>query len=289
MGGSIYKFICGAFILSGLFLSGSIDNWMPAVLDIHKAQAAAPTVTPTPYSACTQQKGAIQQLQFDSAILQKPFHLRIYTPPCFKTSDKVHYPVLYMLHGQSFNDDQWDRLEMDETADRLISSGTIVPLIIVMPQETLYLEDPAVSKYSDAVLEELIPWVDAHYPTEADRDHRAIGGLSRGAGWAMRIGLIHPDLFGSIGLHSLAQFSGDYYRIPKWRKATPDDQLPRIYMDIGLLDFVKDTSKVIELRLSEYSYPHEWHLNMGTHNEYYWSSHVTEYLLWYSQGWMGLP
>jgi S-formylglutathione hydrolase FrmB len=69
-------------------------------------------------------------------------------------------------------------------------------------------------------------------------------------------------------------------------KKTSEEDLPRIYMDIGLLDFVKDSAKKIEIRLSEYSYPHEWHLNQGTHNEYYWSSHVEEYLIWYSQRWI---
>jgi enterochelin esterase-like enzyme len=130
----------------------------------------------------------------------------------------MQYPVLYMLHGQSFNNDQWDRLGMDEAADRLISSGEIAPFIIVFPQECAYLEDTHTSNYGDAVLTELLPWVESHFPVQADPAHRAIGGLSRGAGWALRLGLSHPEQFGSIGMHSLAQFPGDFYQIPIWRK-----------------------------------------------------------------------
>ena len=174
---------------------------------------------------------------------------------------------------------------MDEAADQLISTGTISPLIIVMPQESNYLEDPQISKYGYAFVDELLPWVDANYPTIPGRQTRAIGGLSRGAGWAMRLGLINPDLFGSIGGHSLAQFKGDYFSVPRWRSRTSDENLPRIYLDIGLLDFVKDTARVFETRLSEYSYPHEWHLNTGSHTEVYWSEHVDEYLIWYNQAW----
>lgn len=282
MNGDFSKLMGIVIIIGGYLLSGrNLNNLIP-----DNAQSSQPTVTPVLLPVCNEQKGSIQQLQFESAILAKPFHLRIYTPPCFNTKDAARYPVLYLLHGQSYNDDQWDRLRMDESADRLIASGRIVPLIIVMPQETAYMDDPVTSKYGDAVLEELIPWVDSHYPTLSDRSHRAIGGLSRGAGWALHIGLSHPNLFGSIGMHSLGQFPGDYYKIPNWRKNTPDIQLPRIYMDIGLQDFLKDTAKTIELRLFEYSYPHEWHVNQGTHNEDYWSSHVLEYLTWYSQGWM---
>ncbi len=65
--------------------------------------------------------------------------------------------------------------------------------------------------------------------------------------------------------------------------------LPRIYIDIGLEDPYKDTARVFELKLSEFSYPHEWHLNLGTHNEAYWSSHLGEYLLWYDLGWHAPP
>jgi len=82
--------------------------------------------------------------------------------------------------------------------------------------------------------------------------------------------------------------SGDYFSIPKWRTQTPEEELPRIYIDIGLQDRYKDTARGFELRLSEYSYPHEWHLNLGTHNEDYWSSHIKEYLLWYNEGWTQL-
>ena len=279
------KIIGVLLILSGILTSAGVYNLDPSVSFPAEELSEQPAATQIPQKNCSEQKGNVQLFNYESAILHKPFYLRVYTPPCYDSSGKTNYPVLYMLHGQSFNDTQWDRLGLDEAADRLITSGEIAPLIIVLPQESAYLEDDKVSKYEEAVIEELMPWVEEHYPTQADRGHRAIGGLSRGAGWAMRVGLAHPELFVSIGLHSLAQFPGDYFDIPKWRKKTIDDNLPRIYMDIGLLDFVKDTAKKIEIRLSEYSYPHEWHLNKGSHNEYYWSSHVEEYLLWYSVGW----
>ena len=243
------------------------------------------TPSPTPTPKCPSSHGMITLYQFDSAIIQKPFLFRVYTPPCFDPQAKTKYPVLYILHGQSFNEDQWDRLGMDEAADQLINSGTIAPLIIVMPRETYYLQDPKISGYGEALVAELLPWIDTKFPTLPDRQTRAIGGLSRGAGWAMRLGLKYPDLFGSIGGHSLAQFDGDYFRVPGWRKKTSDENLPRIYLDIGLLDFVKDTARLFETRLPEYSYPHEWHLNTGTHNEAYWSEHVDEYLIWYNQAW----
>lgn len=249
----------------------------------------APTASPTPQDVCPALKGNIQEYQFDSATLTKPFYFRIYTPPCFDKTKSTRYPVLYLLHGSSYNDDQWDRLGMDETADELIVKRTIAPLIIIMPRESNYNENTLTSKYGEALVNELVLWVESHYPIQPDRKYRAIGGLSRGAGWAMRIGLSHPEMFGSIGSHSLAFLDGDTYSIPTWRRKTDDNLLPRIYMDVGLKDDYKDSAKKFELRLSEYSYPHEWHLKLGSHNEDYWSSHMEDYLLWYSQSWVNLP
>ncbi len=286
MGGYLFKKI-GEVLILAVFVFPT--NFLYEKQEVRRTIARPETHTTNiedPQNNCSKKTGEVQLFNFDSTTLGKEFFLRIYTPPCFNPYAKTRYPVLYLLHGQSFNDDQWDRLGMDESADLLIENEHIPPVIIVMPEESAYLEDTHTSKYGYAIVEELLPWVEEQFPTQNDKSHRAIGGISRGAGWALRIGLSHPELFGSIGLHSLAQFPGDFYDIPKWRKKTSEENLPRIYMDIGLLDFVKDSAKKIEIRLSEYSYPHEWHLNKGSHNEYYWSSHGEEYLIWYSQGWM---
>ena len=83
-------------------------------------------------------------------------------------------------------------LGMDEAADQLISAGTIAPLIIVMPQETIIWKIHKFPSMVYAFVDELLPWVDANYPTIPGRQTRAIGGLSSGAGWAMRMGLMQP-------------------------------------------------------------------------------------------------
>ena len=126
-----------------LTLFGSLVSTPSQAMD--NTDQTTPTTTPTP--KCQSTHGKITPTQFDSTVLKKPFIFRVYTPPCFDSNGTVKYPVLYILHGQSSNDDQWDRLGMDEAADKLISAGTIAPLIIVMPQESNYLEDPQISKY----------------------------------------------------------------------------------------------------------------------------------------------
>lgn len=276
-----------ARVLIVLFL-GFLPVLSPATKPAMTASSSTGTSTPMAVPVCGDSKGSLITDSIPSELLKNDIAVQMYTPPCFDNTGKTAYPVLYLLHGQSYKEDQWVRLGITETADLMILSGLLQPLIIVMPGEAAYLEDVRSSKYDDAILKEVLPWVEGHYPAQKSRSGRAIGGLSRGSGWAMHLGLSHPELFGSIGAHSLTQMSGDYYSIPKWRTKTPEEELPRIYIDIGLQDRYKDTARGFELRLSEYSYPHEWHLNLGTHNEDYWSSHIKEYLRWYNEGWTQL-
>ena len=246
-------------------------------------ETPAPTLTPTPY--CTETRGYFEFQEIQTELMTHPLYFRVYLPPCYDFDSQTHYPVLYFLHGQSFNDDQWDRLGADETLDALIAEGEVQPFIIVMPKESNYMIDQWTSKYGPALAEELVPWVDEHYRTIADREHRAIGGLSRGAAWAMRTGLIYWEIFGAIGGHSLAPFRGDFNESPFWFWEIPEDQKPRIWIDVGTMDFIADAAKVFAGRLEDYDMPFEWHVFDGAHVESYWSANVETYLKWYAQGW----
>lgn len=243
-----------------------------------------PTATPTP-AGCQEMQGHFEYQEIQTTLMTHPLSLRVYLPVCYDPDGEYEYPVLYFLHGQSFTDDQWDRLGADETLDRLILAGEVAPFIIVMPKESDYMSNQWDSKYGPALAEELTVWIDEHYPTCADRICRAIGGLSRGAAWAMRSGLIYWETFGSIGAHSLAPFRGDFNEAPFWFKEIPEEQLPRIWIDVGVLDVNLDAANTFEVRLTKYRIPHEWHIYLGTHNEDYWQAHVEEYLRWYAESW----
>ncbi|MCE5207225.1 MAG: esterase family protein [Chloroflexi bacterium] len=249
-----------------------------------------PTYTPTPTEeVCVETQGQIELREIVIPETSRTLAFRVYLPACYKKSLQYDYPVLYLLHGQSYKDDQWDRLGVDEAADRLIAAGEVPPFIIVMPFESNYLEDTHTSLFGQQLIDNLIPWVDDDYDTCHLRECRAIGGLSRGAGWAIHLGLINWKLFGSIGAHSLAIFSGDFYNAPYWFREIPADSFPRIYMDDGSQDYLLESAKRFEDRLTKYHVAHEWIINTGAHNEEYWAAHVEDYLYWYTFPWKGLP
>jgi len=238
--------------------------------------------------SCDRPDGEIIEHQLYTPHLQMPLEFIIYLPPCYDEANEEQYPVLYLLHGQSMSNKIWIDLDIETAANNLMGQNEIPAYIIVMPNEDYYLLDPWESNYGQAVVESLIPWIDSQYHTCTNSECRAIGGISRGAGWAMRLGLMHWDIFGAIGAHSYPVFRGDYNRFPGWFKDIPQDALPKIYIDIGLLDRYLEPASQFEALLTKYKYPHEWHTNTGTHDEIYWRAHMIDYLKWYGSLWLDI-
>ena len=213
-----------------------------------------------------------------------PQEYLIYLPSCYDEQPDRRYPVLYLLHGQTYTADQWIRLGAVQALDKLIRSRKAQPFIIVFPNDRYWYTETG-SGFGDRVVNALIPYIDNNYRTGPNRDQRAIGGMSRGAGWALRLGLSNPNLFSVIGLHSLAVFQEDGTRIKKWLKDIPITSYPIIFMDIG--DNDPELAKVgqVEALFNDYGLPHEWHLYNGAHTEEYWQAHVQEYIEWYASQW----
>ena len=236
--------------------------------------------------ACLLTGGRVEVYEFTTSLLPDPLVYRIYLPPCYDDQPERSYPVLYLVHGMSNTDSQWDRLGVPETADRLIRNGEVAPFIVVMPRDRVWLE-PTEDNFGKAVQQSLVPWIDQHYRTIADREHRAIGGLSRGAAWAVHIGLSRPDLFSRVGVHSGFVFFSDNQELYSWLHDPPPDMIPHIYMDVGDKDRpeIANGSAWLENYLTRFDIPHEWHLYTGEHNDVYWQAHIEDYLRWYTMEW----
>lgn len=245
----------------------------------------SPTLTPTPLE-CWSQGGVLEEGSLRRVPLPLPLDYIVYLPPCYDQLPERRFPVLYLIHGQNYNNDQWDRLGADETADALIASGEIPPFIMVFPRDRSWAQ-PTEDRFGEVLVTSLIPHIDQEYRTLPDRAYRAIGGLSRGAGWAVHLGLKEWELFGAIGANSLPVFWTDTAHVAEWLDAIPKESLPRIYLDIGEKDrpTILQSAIWFENLLTEKNIPHEWHLFSGYHEEAYWESHVEQYLRWYTKGW----
>jgi enterochelin esterase-like enzyme len=144
----------------------------------------------------------------------------VYTPPGYDPNAGKLYPVLYLLHGWSAGADAWTREgKANLILDNLIAEGKAVPMIVVMPLgygDLAFVlggfgqwNDEArignnMRHFSDALLSEIVPQVEAQYRVSARREDRAIAGLSMGGGESLVIGLNHPGVFAWIGGFSSA-------------------------------------------------------------------------------------
>ena len=277
-------------------LTATVDStFTPTILTPTTTISATPTLSPSPTPTptpleCWLQGGNLEQGSLRSVPLPLPLDYIVYLPPCYDQLTERRYPVLYLIHGQNYNNDQWDRLGAVETADELIASGEIPPFIMVFPRDRSWAQ-PTEDRFGEVVVSSLVPHIDQKYRTLPERTYRAIGGLSRGAGWAVHLGLTEWESFGAIGANSLPVFWTDTSHVAEWLDAIPQESLPRIYMDIGEKDRPTILRSAIwfENLLTEKNIPHEWHLFSGYHEEAYWESHVEQYLRWYAKGWQAEP
>lgn len=250
--------------------------------DVPESTATILPPTESPDTACSEVSGVIEK--YEIPWKDDTLSGRIYLPPCYRLDPDRDYPTLYMLHGATETDQQWDDLGLNEWADTLISENSIPPMIIIMPMEITWIVLPE-NPFGDDLVKAVIPWIDSHYQTRVSRDYRAIGGMSRGGNWAVRLGLMHWGLFGSIGAHSTPLFIGDLKRVPGWVEIIPASKSPRILMDIGEGDNNLADAEALHESLLDQDIDHEWRMYPGLHDEHYWRSHLGEYLEWYSSGW----
>ncbi len=257
---------------------------VPTISEYESTATLAPTALP-----CLETHGQTLVEQIDSQFLPWPLEFTVYLPPCYSVSNHV-YPVLYMLHGQVNNNDQWPRLGLLDAADELIASGETPPLIIVMPYEVSWSVGPEKSKFDDALLEDLFPYIENNFNACSSRECRMIGGLSRGGNWAVNLGFMHPELFTAAGSHSAPLFFGEVNRITAIVTGGEKvEDLPRFYVDSGNSD--ENLAQVLAFvaLLKEYDIPYVYTQFTGYHSEEYWRAHARDYLIWYASQLVTIP
>jgi enterochelin esterase-like enzyme len=178
-----------------------------------------PEAGSTYYSIQDVPHGQVRDVWYESKVTGSWRHAMVYLPPDYETQTRKKYPVLYLQHGGGENETGWIRQgRANVILDNLIAKGEAQPMIIVMAHgyarrdgqpapdvtpgasaQAAQARDEMAKTFEDDVTQVLIPFVDKTYRTLADRDHRAMAGLSMGGFQTFRITLNHLDLFSHIG------------------------------------------------------------------------------------------
>jgi enterochelin esterase-like enzyme len=166
------------------------------------------------YDARDVPHGEVRALWYHSKFTGKPRRAFVYTPPGYDGAAATRYPVLYLQHGAGEDERGWTTQgRANFILDNLIALKRARPMLVVMDNGYAdRIGQPArmfdFRGFEEVLTGELIPKVDATYRTLADRDHRALAGLSMGGMQALQIGLTHLELFSFIGSFSGPPLSG---------------------------------------------------------------------------------
>ena len=132
----------------------------------------------------------------------------VFLPPSYEKDKKRHYPVVYALHGYSIGAEQWTHeIHVPQTIEGAFAQGS-KEMIVVLPDSktiyngSMYSSSATTGDFENYVAHDVVAYIDAHYRTIPDRQSRGLVGHSMGGYGASRIGMKHPDVFGSLYIMS---------------------------------------------------------------------------------------
>jgi enterochelin esterase-like enzyme len=269
--------------------------------------ALALETSPAGPAVATPAHGTLKRYEIDAPELHDTHRsVRVYTPVGYddSTSAGRHYPVIYLLHGWPGSEGNWPGMgRATVTADSLIASGRIPPVVLVFPNgngkgllgRSLYIDSYDGSSRMEAFLtDRLVPWVDSTFRTIRSPESRAVVGLSDGGTAAINLVLQHPDMFSACGSHSadlklekgmgmggvigpepgatkLLEANSPLLYAPE---ALPHAGHPVIYFDCGADDESAGENREFDEMLTKLGVPHRYHEFPGTHDWKYWRTHL---------------
>jgi enterochelin esterase-like enzyme len=150
-------------------------------------------------------RGQVRMCWYESKITGLPRRAMVYTPAEYEGNINARYPVLYLQHGAGEDERGWSNQgKMNFIMDNAIAAHRAKPMIVVMDRGYATKPGGEANKnaFEEVLLTDLIPMIDARFRTIADRDHRAMAGLSMGGMQTLQIGLTHLDKFAWLGAFS---------------------------------------------------------------------------------------
>ena len=217
-----------SFEADGVELLDPSNTLMKPNLLSQSNEVHVPGSPPPDWETADVPHGVVHHHFYHSAVVGDDRDYYVYTPPDYYNAANltVFYPVFYLQHGYSDGADGWTAVgRANFILDNLIAQGKVKPMLIVMSlgygalemlhRGTGAFRDPGLternmSKFGEALITEVMPQVEKTYRVKADRDHRALAGLSMGGAESLYVGLNHLNEFGWVGSFSAGGL-GDKY------------------------------------------------------------------------------
>jgi enterochelin esterase family protein len=263
---------------------GSTPSTIQSVLEVPAGSPAFYDPRPVPH-------GEIRTHWYESKALRGTRRLTVYTPPGYDSAAGVRYPVLYLFHGANADETAWTRLgRVNLIMDNLLAAPSPTrktkPMLIVMPfgygvpPGTAQPPGANTAAFGRDLIQDVIPFVESHYRTLPNREHRAIAGLSMGGEQSLNIGLHHLELFSYVGGFSagirqpkLQPSFGDVLADPK----TANQKLKLLWIGCGSDDSLFPGSESLAKMLDQAGIKHTFHKSDGAHTWTNWRRYLSEF------------
>lgn len=238
--------------------------------------------------------GNISKVWYQSPALDTYRRMYVYTPPGYDSgSDK--YPVLYLLHGAGGDEDAWSALgRANYILDNLIAEGKAKPMLIVMTngnawQTSTLQNNPGVEiitrenraqfqgKFEESLVKDVVPYIEKNYRVIANKDGRALAGLSMGGGHTITASIENPGTFGYIGVFSSGIFdaNADMAELEKKFTALKASGVEKYWVGCGVDDFVMDSNNRLLSILDKTGFEHEYYESAGGHTWANWRDYLS--------------
>tara|TARA_R110000744_G_scaffold175963_1_gene294803 strand:+ start:971 stop:2137 length:1167 start_codon:yes stop_codon:yes gene_type:complete len=253
------------------------------------------------YWAKTGPKGSVHQIWYDSPNLDLTRRMFVYTPPGYHESTE-EYPVLYLLHGGGGDEEAWPTLGAAPTImDNLINSGKAEPMIVVMtngnPSQASAItvtpklpnvepsgNNMASMLFEKSLVNDVIPYIEANFKVKANKDNRALTGLSMGGLQTMNTSFTNPDLFNYIGVMSMgfADLSRFGIEVDHSKRAQQILDLkeanPKLYwIACGKDDFLYESVVTMREALDKQDFEYTYRESTGGHTWTNWRIYLSEF------------
>ncbi len=266
-------------VLTALLVTPSIKAQSTALADLVQGFDEPKT---------TVASGSIDTITYASTTVGTNRRALVYTPPGYDQTKR--YPVLYLLHGIGGDEKEWfNQGRPHVILDNLYAQNKLTPMIVVLPNGRAMKDDRAVGNIYDRervqafatfeqdLLKDLIPYIEKHYPVIADREHRAIAGLSMGGGQSLNFGLGNLDVFAWVGGFSSAPNTkqpADLLPQPE----TAAGKIKLLWISCGDKDGLLNVSQRTHDYLSQHNVPHIFQvIPNGYHDFKIWKQNLYQF------------
>jgi enterochelin esterase family protein len=261
--------------------TGSTASTISSLLEVKGARPAF-------YDGQAVPHGEIHTHWYDSKSLGALRRLTVYTPPGYDPSQDTRYPVLYLFHGANADETAWTRLgRVNLILDNLLAAHGAKPFLVVMPFG--YGVPPGNAPSAGAadnttlfgrdLTEDVIPFVQSHYRASAEREQRAIAGLSMGGGESLTLGLGRLDLFAWVAGFSAALRTTELSKTFSAIAGDPagaNQKLRLLWIGCGRDDSLMPAARSFDEFLTQHQIRHVFRESAGAHTWMVWRHYLNE-------------